>query len=433
MLVHYLPVHFIISLYLLGKYALSVPRGLNVEFEVTYNNHTFKRINYADRQPTGNDAGYATSSEDVGEPREYFLMQQPTDKIDFEDVSVLNVTVELAGGLCNRTLPASTILFTRQPECGINFRMIRNLTSFSNVIALPAHRFDFTFGEMRSNLPTFNLAVRDYLIRANNNTGEFDLVNITDSSINRWARFEYHPLPTLAVSFNVSDTTKCDNGQSPSFLVVQNQAAAKAVIAVSESYPAGLSKKIDTCTYIQGVINVTNSLGEDNENVKLLNVCRQTCPLDIGFDATVKSKYTPVCAFNVREGQTATVACPDGGVIDSIEFARYGANSTGTCEGGYNNTGCVSGTSASVVRRECLGKESCEVSADSIVFGGNPCNSTFNALTIQAVCRSEYTIYENARVELELQIGYPNRISPYFKTLVSRMQVLGYINDIVIV
>jgi hypothetical protein len=67
------------------------------------------------------------------------------------------------------------------------------------------------------------------------------------------------------------------------------------------------------------------------------------------------------------------------------------------------------------------------------VLGGDPCNSTANALTIQAACRSEYTVYENARVALDLRIGYPNRISPYMKSLVSRMQVLGYINDIVIV
>ncbi len=398
-----------------------------------YNNHTFKRVNYADRQPTGSNAGFVSAAENHLEVREYFLMQQPMDKLDFEDISTVNVTVELAGGLCNRKLPASTIWFTRQPECGINFRMIRNLTSFSNVIALPAHRFDFTFGAMNSNLPTFNLAVRDYLIRANNNTGEFDLVNITDSSINKWARFEYHPLPTLAVSFNVSDTTKCNNGQAPSFMIVPSQTATKAVIALGESYPAGLTTKIDTCTNIQGVINVTNLLGEDNDKVELLSVCRATCPLDIGVDATVKRKYTPVCAFNVREGQTATISCPDGGVIDTIEFARYGTNSTGTCEAGYTSTGCFSTSSATVVRRECLGKERCDVPSNSAVFGGNPCNSTFNALTIQAVCRSEYTVYDNARVELELQIGFPNRISPYFKSLVTRMQVLGYINDIVIV
>jgi hypothetical protein len=140
-----------------------------------------------------------------------------------------------------------------------------------------------------------------------------------------------------------------------------------------------------------------------------------------------------VCAINIAENKTAAISCPNSGVIDSIDFARYGASSSGTCQGGFTNSGCVSGTSASVVTRECLGQQSCELTVSSTLFGGNPCNGAASFLTIQAVCRIETEVLENARVDLELRIGYPNRISPYFKTLVSRMQVLGYINDIVVV
>jgi hypothetical protein len=43
------------------------------------------------------------------------------------------------------------------------------------------------------------------------------------------------------------------------------------------------------------------------------------------------------------------------------------------------------------------------------------------------------TGYSNARVVLPLKAGYPNRISPYTKSLVARMAVLGYIDDIVVV
>jgi hypothetical protein len=404
-----------------------------VEFQVSYNSHTFKRINYADRQPTGNDAGFVSSSENQKETHEFFLIQQPTNKIDFEDVSTIDVTVELAGGLCNHQLPASTIWFTRQPECGTDFKMVKNLAGFSTVITLPAHRFDFAFGEMSSNLPTFNLAVRDYLIRATNNTGEFDLVNITDSSINKRARFEYHPLPTLAVSFEEIDAAKCDDEEPPKFVAVPSQTTTKAVIAVSESYPVNLSKKIDTCTYVQGVINVTNALGEDNPAVKLLTICRETCSLDILVDSTVTTKDTALCAVNVPQGKTASLACPDGGVIDKLLFAHYGAPSTGTCENGFTNTGCKASSSNTVVNRACLGKQSCQVSVDSTTFGGDPCDGTSNSLTVQVVCKSKSTTYDNARAELELQIGYPNRIAPYLKTFGIRMQVLGYIDDIVMV
>jgi hypothetical protein len=407
-----------------------------VELQVKYNNHTFRRVNYADRQPKGNDAGHVGYGEDPSVPVEYFEVPRPTDRLDYEDVSTIDVTVELAAGLCNRTLGSAEIWFTRQSECGLNFRMVRNLTKFSNVITLPAHRFEYTFGVMKSNLPTFNLAVRDYLIRANNNTGEFDLVNITDSSINTWTRFEYHPLPTLALSFNVSDTTKCANGQTPAFMVVPTQTATKATVTLSESYPTALSPKVDSCTNIQGVVNITNLLGEDDSNNALLSACRETCPLDIMVDASTKRTFVSVCAVNVPEGSYAQITCPNNGTIDSISFAHYGSKPSGACIGGFTfnaSTGCRGSKSSSVVNRECNGKQSCSVLSDSTKFGGDPCNGSANFLTIQAVCRSESTFYENARVELELRVGYPNRISPFFKSLVTRMNVLGYIDDIVIV
>ncbi len=374
-----------------------------------------------------------SSSENQQETHEYFLIQQPIDKIDYEDVSTVNVTVELSGGLCNRTLPASTIWFTRQPECSINFKMVKNLTSFSNVIALPAHRFDFTFGEMKSNLPTFNLAVRDYLIRANNNTGEFDLVNITDSSINKWTRFEYHPLPSLALSFSGMNTTKCTNG-TRSFMLIESQTKTNATIIVSEDYPTGLTKKIDSCTNIQGQINITNNLGEDNKEVELLTVCRQTCPKDIVTDAKVVSTYQPVCAENVEENKTVKLQCPPNSAIDSIDFASFGAPATGSCIDSFRAGECKAPKALDVVTRACKGNNNCTISVQATKFGASTCNnSTPQFLTVQAICRTETTYYENARVELLMQIGYPNRFTPFFKTFVTRMQVLGYVDDIVIV
>ena len=82
-----------------GKYIVPVPRGLNVELQVTYNNHTFARVNYADRQPKGKDAGFVSSTEDLNVGVEYFYIQQPTDRLDYEDISTVSVTVELAGGV----------------------------------------------------------------------------------------------------------------------------------------------------------------------------------------------------------------------------------------------------------------------------------------------------------------------------------------------
>jgi hypothetical protein len=404
-----------------------------VEFQVIYNNHTFERVNFADRQPTGNDAGFVSSSENQQETHEYFLMQQPTDKIDFEDVSTINVTVELSGGLCNRTLPASTIWFTRQPECGINFKMVKNLTSFSNVIALPAHRFDFTFGEMKSNLPTFNLAVRDYLIRANNNTGVFDLVNISDSSIMTRTRFEYHPLPTLTLSFSGMNTTKCATS-TRSFMVIESQSETNATILVSEDYPTELTKKIDSCTNIQGQINITNNLGEENPDIELLNVCRETCQLDVMMESRIVVSNLAVCAENAPENSTVKLQCPPNSIIQTIDFASFGAPATGSCIESFRAGECKAPKALDVVTRACKGNNNCTISVQATKFGASSCNSSIEqVLTVQAVCRTETTIYENARVELLMQAGYPNRLAPFFKTFVTRMPVLGYIDDILIV
>jgi hypothetical protein len=151
---------------------IPVPIGMMIEIEVSYMNHTFKRIPYADRSISGFDKGSVMPGEN-SDNREYFTVLRPTDRLDFEDVSTVHVTVELSGGLCNSTLGNAAVWFTRQPECGVEFRLIRNLTGFSTTLQLPAARFDYDFGQLQTNLPTFNLAVRDYLIRADNSSGVF--------------------------------------------------------------------------------------------------------------------------------------------------------------------------------------------------------------------------------------------------------------------
>jgi hypothetical protein len=87
------------------------------------------------------------------------------------------------------------------------------------------------------------------------------------------------------------------------------------------------------------------------------------------------------------------------------------------------------------VLRACLAKANCTINVKSATFGGNPCGSNAtNYFTARVTCRVTTVIgYQNARVVLPLQVGYPNRISPYFKSLVARMQVDGYIDDVVVV
>jgi hypothetical protein len=82
-----------------------------------------------------------------------------------------------------------------------------------------------------------------------------------------------------------------------------------------------------------------------------------------------------------------------------------------------------------------LGKANCTINVKSATFGGNPCGANVtNYFIAKVTCRVTTVVgYQNARVVLPLQVGYPNRISPYFKSLVARMQVDGYIDDVVVV
>jgi hypothetical protein len=217
---------------------------------------------------------------------------------------------------------------------------------------------------------------------------------------------------------------------------MQSTSTTKATVSLTEDYPARLTTKVDSCTNIQGVVNITNSLGEDDADNALLTACRETCPMDVFVDSTIKTSFVTICAVNIPEGSRAEIACPNNGTISNVLFAHYGSKPSGACVGGftYNSaTGCRSPQTDSVVKRECLSKQRCSILSDSTKFGGDNCNGSANFLTIQAVCRVETVVYDKARVEVELRVGYPNRLAPYFKTFVTRMNVLGYIDDIVIV
>jgi hypothetical protein len=407
---------------------------MNYELDVSYYNHTFRRISYANRPIAGKNPGFVQPGEDASISREYFFAQLPTDQLDFEDITTKTVTVELAGGLCNTTLGPAEVWFTRQPECGVNFRLIYNMTAFSNVFSIPAHRFDYNFGVMKTNLPTFNLAVRDYLISADNSTGEFNLVNVSDTTLNTWTRFEYHPRPTLTLSFSNMDQSKCDNNQTRPFFMISSLSRTNATIKLSEDYPADLVPLVPSCTNIQGKINITNNLGEDNPDVPLLSVCRATCPLDVQTETRVVTSFATICAVNVPVDSTAKFSCPPNGVVDSVVFASYGARANGACNRTFTNAGCRAIRAVPVTSRACLGKNNCSIAISHAKFGGNPCpNATATFFTAQMRCRIETTVYENAYVQQLMQVGYPNRFRPFFKTFITRMNVLGYIDDLLTV
>jgi hypothetical protein len=132
------------------------------------------------------------------------------------------------------------------------------------------------------------------------------------------------------------------------------------------------------------------------------NAClsKATCTVDalsyvFGYDpcfGTPKRLYiqavcNPIpftlCA-TVAENSVATISCPSGTVMRTIDFASYGTP-TGSCGAFSIVVSCVSRYSMSVVMDACLNKETCTVSAQNSVFG-DPCPNTLKRLYIQATC-----------------------------------------------
>ena len=95
-----------------------------------------------------------------------------------------------------------------------------------------------------------------------------------------------------------------------------------------------------------------------------------------------KADTAKVCA-SAAEGSTATLKCPAGQMVKSIEFASYGTPK-GSC-GSYSVSSCNSSKSLSVVKSSCIGNASCAIAASNNVFG-DPCVGIRKKLVMQATC-----------------------------------------------
>lgn len=75
------------------------------------------------------------------------------------------------------------------------------------------------------------------------------------------------------------------------------------------------------------------------------------------------------------------------GTIDSIVFASFGTP-VGSCQAGFTTSSCNSNNSMAVVSKACLGKASCEVTASTTDFGGDPCFDVVKTLAVTGTCSS---------------------------------------------
>ena len=87
---------------------------------------------------------------------------------------------------------------------------------------------------------------------------------------------------------------------------------------------------------------------------------------------------------NAAENEVAVVTCPASTIINAITFTSYGTP-TGSC-GSFQYSSCDAANSKRVVSLQCLGQQTCSVSAVNTNFGSDPCVGTAKRLYIQVSC-----------------------------------------------
>ena len=97
-----------------------------------------------------------------------------------------------------------------------------------------------------------------------------------------------------------------------------------------------------------------------------------------------------ICAANVATGSSATVTCPNGGLIEAVEFVSFGTPS-GTCgsfsKGSCDDSGNSSGNNEEreIASTDCYGLNTCTIPVNTTTFG-DPCTGTTKTLDLQVEC-----------------------------------------------
>ncbi|XP_027902823.1 beta-galactosidase 13-like [Vigna unguiculata] len=127
--------------------------------------------------------------------------------------------------------------------------------------------------------------------------------------------------------------------------------------------------------------------------VEILNVNRDTIcsfiaesdPPNVNSWVSRRGNFHPIVPYL---GPQASLMCPPGKKIMTVEFASFG-NPSGYC-GEYILGTCNAAATKQIVEQECLGKETCSITLNRAVFnqnGADPCpNILVKTLAIQVRC-----------------------------------------------
>jgi hypothetical protein len=274
-----------------GSYMLPVAMGLTVYVSVMYNQHDFRRL--SDGIVDGivlKGTIYQTSSSGVTQKSvEYIeIGESSISNINFEDITTATVTIQLAGGLCNRTLGNAIINLKRDlcPNFVFPLLLEQNPSvplSYQANYAIPAHQMTVEFGRLQTSNVNFNLEVGRYLTATHNNSAVIDLRNVTANTteIQETVRFEYHPAPTIRVVLSGVAPATCDDPLATPPLVAPRLTATNVTVTVSEQYPG-----VAECTNVPGEVLFTSLLGDEFGSTELLTACRppMACTLTLETD-----------------------------------------------------------------------------------------------------------------------------------------------------
>ena len=88
----------------------------------------------------------------------------------------------------------------------------------------------------------------------------------------------------------------------------------------------------------------------------------------------------------------ADLSCDNNDTIN-ILTANYGRTDTTVCANysdpkAHKNTTCRAAHSLEIVESKCKGRGSCNVEANKVVFGGDPCHGTYKYLDIKYECKA---------------------------------------------
>ena len=268
--------------------------GLYVEIGISYSNHTFRRISDA-FVDTMVQSGDVTSAE-------FFpITSFSFGNLNYEDTQTAPVVIELAGGLCNRTLGDATVN-VKLNTCP-NYLQPLLIQTFQSPFALPAHQVSVTFSQLQTANVGFNLEVARYISATLNDTAYLDLRNATTIG-SPTVRFEYHPQPTLTVTILGANTPTCqDAKQQPNApLVISSMFVTNVTVYVTEVFPG-----VASCDYVTGSLTLTNLLGESQPDSSL-SKCFNGCDLSLIADTQLHNGTTYYS--NSRAQVVVTVGLP---------------------------------------------------------------------------------------------------------------------------